>query len=144
MCDLKQFAEEKALPRIRRAEGFSKMPYKCPAGHWTIGYGHNLEHGISAEAAEFILREDVDRVRRQVAEAFFWWAELTEARRFVVVDMCFNLGLAGLRKFKKMLSALEAGDYDSAADEMLRSRWAEQVGRRARENASMMKSGEWI
>ncbi|MGN1058703.1 MAG: glycoside hydrolase family protein, partial [Candidatus Avelusimicrobium sp.] len=60
MCDLKQFTEE-VLLRIRRAEEFSNMPYQCPAGHLTIGYGHNLEHGISAEAAEFILREDVSR-----------------------------------------------------------------------------------
>lgn len=143
MCDLKQFTEE-VLLRIRRAEGFSNMPYQCPAGHLTIGYGHNLEHGISAEAAEFILREDVSRAQREVQSAFIWWPKLTEARRFVLVDMCFNLGLSGLKKFTKMLTALEAGDFDTAADEMLNSRWAGQVGRRARENAAMMKSGEWI
>lgn len=143
MCDLKQFPE-KVLPRIRRAEGFSKIPYQCPAGYLTIGYGHNLEHGISAEAAEFILREDVSRVQCEVQNAFIWWTKLTEARQFVLVDMCFNLGLSGLKKFTKMLTALEAGDYETASAEMLNSRWAEQVGRRARENAAMMKSGEWI
>ena len=62
----------------------------------------------------------------------------------MLVDMCFNLGLSGLKKFTKMLTALEAGDFDTAADELLNSRWDGQVGRRARENAAMMKSGEWI
>ena len=42
-----------------------------------------------------------------------------------------------------MLAACAAGDYETAALEMLLSRWALQVGARARENAAMMKSGEW-
>ncbi len=134
----------KVLARIRQSEGFSRVPYKCPTGHLTIGYGHNLECGISLAAAEFILREDIARAERQVKDAFVWWPRLTEARLFVLVDMCFNLGLAGLKGFKRMLAALEAGDYETAANEMLASRWAAQVGKRAQENAAMMKSGEWI
>ncbi len=129
---------------IRLREGLSLSPYKCPAGHLTIGYGHNLECGISPAAAEFILREDIVRAERQVKDSLVWWPKLTDARLFVLVDMCFNLGLAGLKGFKRMLSALEAGDYDSASKEMLASRWAAQVGKRAQENAAMMKSGEWI
>lgn len=136
--------EERVLSRIRRSEGFSRLPYKCPTGHLTIGYGHNLEHGISAEAAEFILREDIERAERQVKDAFVWWPKLTHARLFVLVDMCFNLGLTGLKGFKKMLSALELDDYETAAKEMLASRWAAQVGKRALENAAILKSGEWI
>lgn len=129
---------------IRRREGLSLTPYKCPTGHLTIGYGHNLEGGISKATAEFILREDILFAVRQVKEAFGWFASLTPARQFVVVDMCFNLGLAGLKKFKKMLAALALGDYDTAAQEMLASRWAEQVGKRAQENAAMMRSGTWL
>lgn len=135
---------ERFLARIRQSEGFSRVPYKCPTGHLTIGYGHNLECGISPATAEFILREDIERAERQVKEAFIWWPKLTEARQFVLVDMCFNLGLTGLKGFKKMLAALEAGDYETASREMLASRWAVQVSKRARENAVMMKSGEWI
>lgn len=135
---------EQVMFQIRQREGFSRTPYKCPTGHLTIGYGHNLECGISLACAEFILREDIERAERQVKEAFVWWPKLTSARLFVLVDMCFNLGLGGLKGFKKMLAALEAGDYETAAAEMLASRWAAQVGKRAQENASLMKSGEWI
>ena len=57
--------------------------------------------------------------------------------------MCFNLGISGLKRFKKMLAACVAGDYEAAAEEMLSSRWAVQAGARARENAAMMRSGKW-
>ena len=75
----------KATAYIRRYEGFSKLPYKCPTGHLTIGYGHNLEHGISASAALFILQEDLARVEQAVKNEFpgcgnwttrgnlYWW-----------------------------------------------------------------------
>lgn len=133
----------KAAAYIRRYEGFSKLPYKCPTGHLTIGYGHNLENGISANAALFILQEDLARAERAVKDSFPWWWKLDEARQFVLVDMAFNMGLAGLKSFKKMLAAVEQGDYQTAAKEMLDSRWAFQVKGRARELSEIMEKGEW-
>lgn len=133
----------KAAACLRRYEGFSKLPYKCPTGHLTIGYGHNLENGISAAAAEFILQEDLARAERAVKDAFPWWWKLDDARQFVLVDMAFNMGLAGLKGFKKMLAAMEQGDYQTAAKEMLASKWAAQVGRRAVELSKIMEKGEW-
>lgn len=133
----------KAAAYIRRYEGFSRLPYKCPTGHLTIGYGHNLENGISAAAAEFILQEDLARAERAVKDAFPWWWKLDDARQFVLVDMAFNMGLAGLRGFKKMLTAVEQGDYKKAAKEMLDSKWAFQVKGRAVELAKIMETGLW-
>lgn len=133
----------KAAAYIRRHEGFSKLPYKCPTGHLTIGYGHNLENGISAAAAEFILQEDLARAERAVKDSFPWWWKLDDARQFVLVDMAFNMGLAGLKGFKKMLAAIESGDFDKAAEEMLDSKYGRQVVHRARLNAEIMKTGEW-
>jgi lysozyme len=120
------------------------MPYKCPTGHLTIGYGHNLENGISKEAAEFILEQDMAAAEKSVTKQFAWWKRLNEVRQFVLVDMCFNMGLGKLCTFKKMLSAMQRGDYTAAANEMLNSRWAVQVGRRAKELAEMMKTGEYL
>lgn len=133
----------KAAAYIRRYEGFSKLPYKCPTGHLTIGYGHNLENGISAKVALFILQEDLSRAERAVKDAFPWWWKLDDARQFVLVDMAFNMGLAGLKGFKKMLAAIESGDFDKAAAEMLDSKYGRQVVHRARLNAEIMKTGEW-
>lgn len=133
----------KAAAYLRRYEGFSKLPYKCPTGHLTIGYGHNLENGISAKVALFILQEDLSRAERAVKDAFPWWWKLDDARQFVLVDMAFNMGLAGLKGFKKMLAAIESGDFDKAAEEMLDSKYGRQVVHRARLNAEIMKTGEW-
>ncbi len=135
--------KERASAHIRRYEGLSLLPYKCTTGHLTIGYGHNLEHGISTAAAEFILKEDLARAERTVKEEFPWWWKLDDARQFVLVDMAFNMGLAGLKGFKKMLAAMENGDYQTAAKEMLASKWAGQVKRRAVELAKIMQTGEW-
>lgn len=127
----------------RRYEGLRLKPYTCPTGHLTIGYGHNLENGISKEAAEFILREDLQSAVKAVSKHFAWWQGLNEARQFVLVDMAFNMGIGKLSTFKKMLTATQRGDYQKAAAEMLNSRWADQVGRRARELAEMMETGEY-
>jgi len=64
-------------------------------------------------------------------------------RQAVLVDMAFNLGRAGLASFQKMRAALALGDFERAAAEMLDSLWARQVGRRARELAEMMQTGQW-
>lgn len=119
------------------------MPYTCPTGHLTIGYGHNLENGISQEAAEFILREDLQAAKNAVQKKYTWWRTLDEARQFVLVDMAFNMGINKLATFKKTLAAVEKGNYTTAAREMLNSRWATQVGRRARELAEIMRTGEY-
>ncbi len=135
---------EKWLEYTRLYEGLRTMPYTCPVGHLTIGYGHNLENGISQQAAEFILKEDLQIAQNMVQKQFTGWKKLNEVRQFVLVDMAFNMGIHKLATFKKMLAAVEEGNYTAAANEMLNSRWAVQVGRRARELAQMMEKGEYI
>ena len=56
--------------------------------------------------------------------------------------MVFNLGMPKLKQFAKMLSAVELEDWSEASNQMLDSRWAEQVGNRAGRLAEMMESGE--
>ena len=99
--------------------------------------------GITPEMADFILKRDLETAERAVKDAFPWWWKLDDARQFVLVDMAFNMGIAGLKGFKKMLAAMEQGEYQTAAKEMLASKWAVQVGRRAVELAKIMQTGEW-
>lgn len=58
-----------------------------------------------------------------------------------MIDMCFNLGLPGFLEFERMLAALNAGDYDRAAQEMLDSKWARQVRQRAYVLAEQVRVG---
>lgn len=126
---------------IMAHEGLKLKPYRCTKGKLTIGYGRNLEDvGITREEAEILLDHDIAKARRQ-AEGFAWFASLSPNRQNVVVSMIFNLGLDGFWGFKKIIEALERGNFVRAAVEMLSSKWAGQVGRRARELAELMRRG---
>ncbi|WP_440055472.1 glycoside hydrolase family protein [Pseudoalteromonas sp. T1lg65] len=131
------------VEQIKRHEGFRRFPYYCTAGKLTIGYGRNLEDtGIDEDEAESMLAGDIENARAAVLRRINV-QKCNEARLAVLVNMTFNLGVAGLLKFTRMLSAVESGDFDKAALEMLDSLWARQVPSRAQELAQQMISGEW-
>lgn len=125
-------------------EGIKLEPYRCTSNKLTIGVGHNLDdNGISKEVAMFILERDIDAVLRELHTAYPWITHLTPARQDALADMAFNLGLPRFSGFKKMIFALETGDYIAAYEEMLDSRWAKQVKSRARELGLMILTGEY-
>ena len=131
-----------AIELIKKHEGLKLKPYKCSAGKLTIGYGRNLEdNGISQVEAEELLQNDVQRCYVGCVKFSFWY-KLNEARQVALLNMCYNLGISRLKGFKKMLAALEEGDYEKAAKEMLDSKWAFDVKTRAKELAQIMKKGE--
>lgn len=149
---------ERLVAQIKRHEGFRRTPYQCSAGTWTVGYGHtmwvDLEMNVSPEWAAIILEEyDLPRADDDLFEvdkakgAGFWddWLmdEVEDARLFALVNMAFNLGRRRLAGFRKMWNALKQRDYAAAADEMLDSKWAKQVGDRAVELAEQMRTGKW-
>lgn len=127
-----------------RHEGLRLKPYRDTKGKLTIGVGRNLDDvGITREEALLLLNNDLVRVRREVERAFPWFSRLNPVRKNVVLNMVFNLGLPRFRGFTKTITAIEAKDWERAAREMLESRWAKQVGRRAQELAAMMKEGKY-
>jgi lysozyme len=124
-------------------EGLRLKPYQCSAGKLTIGIGRNIEDiGITEEEAMVLLGNDISRVVSELNQNIPAFANLNQIRQRVLVDMCFNLGISRLLKFRRMLAALDAGDFSKAADEMMDSRWARQVGKRADNLKQMMKTGE--
>lgn len=136
-----------AVQRLCLHEGIRLQPYKCPAGYWTIGVGRNLEtnpptaeekrvigdwrNGITKNAAFYLLRNDIKRISDECARQIPFWKNLDDERQYALVDMAFNLGMAGLLKFQKMLSYLGVGNYIQAATECLASKYAKDVGERA-------------
>ena len=134
---------QRMLDLLVQHEGLRLKPYRCTAGKLTIGVGRNLEDvGISEEEAMTLLANDISRVIEDLVMSIPAFTQLNEIRRRVLIDMGFNLGIAGLMKFRLMLAAIEEGNYRKAADEMLDSRWARQVGQRATRLANMMATGE--
>jgi len=134
---------EQLRDQLARDEGLRLTAYQDSLGVWTLGFGHNLSNPIPRAAAVLILEADLEDAMQQVHDRLAWVIELSEARRAVLVGMAFNLGMAGLLGFRKFLSAVQARDWEMAAREMLDSRWATQVGDRARRLAAQMRDGVW-
>lgn len=145
-----------ALDLVKEAEGFMPNEYICPAGKKTQGFGRNLEAHPLNELEKKQLNED-GTVSEEVATQ---WAmkELIECefklkdniiyknqshvRKAVLLDMCFNIGYAGLMKFKKMWFYLGNKDYPNAAREAKDSSWYLQVGNRGKRNVQIIASNK--
>ena len=132
---------QSTINQLKRHEGLKLKPYKCTAGKLTIGYGRNLEDkGITEQEALFMLNNDVNYFYTNLKKILPWIARLDDARQNVLVNMAFNLGVAGLMSFKNTLRLIESGHYIAAASAMLDSKWAKQVGYRAEELAEQMRT----
>jgi len=132
--------DELLLQTIREHEGFRAGMYRCPAGYNTIGYGFNLDVGMSRAEAEALLRARLETVEKGL-RLYPWFAPLAVRRQRALLEMGYQLGLAGLAGFTRMLSALAVDDYELAAEEMLDSKWAEQTPVRALHCATLMREG---
>jgi lysozyme len=140
--------EAKLMDRIKeqlvRHEGLRLKPYHCTAGKLTIGIGRNLDDsGISQSEAYVMLINDIMNCEKQLQSKIpDIYNSLDEVRKSVLLNMCFNLGINGLLGFKNTLAFVKAGDWERAANNMLVSKWAKQVGRRAIELSELMRKGK--
>ena len=130
--------------QLVRHEGLRLKPYRCTAGKLTIGIGRNLDdRGISQKEAYAMLERDIqDCEQWLIDEIPEVYNKLDEVRQSVLLNMCFNLGIKGLLGFKNTLDFIGAGDWERAANNMLASKWAKQVGMRAIELSELMRKGQ--
>jgi len=131
--------------QLTRDEDRRHLPYRDLYGWLTIGVGRNLDAvGISDDEIDLMLDHDIKRAAHAVHVRAPWSDTIAEPRRSVLIAMAFNMGPGGLMGFKRMLAACEGQHWDAAAAEMLDSRWAGQVGDRAKRLAQQMAQGEWV
>ena len=137
--------DELLISELKRDEGVIPHAYQDSLGYWTIGVGKLIDKRkggrLSDAAIEYLLAEDIDSKVGDLDKNLPWWRNLTPARQRVMINMCFNLGIGGLMKFKNTLGMIERGDYTGASKNMLLSLWAKQVGARAQRLSKMMKDG---
>ena len=121
--------------------------YDDHLGFATIGYGRLVDQrrggGLSDAEAEFLLSNDIERVARDLTIRLPWFSDLDEPRQGALINMAFQLGVNGLLAFRKTLPLIEAGKWDDAAAEALRSAWARQTPNRAKRIAQQIRTGEW-
>jgi lysozyme len=140
------------LSQLMRDEGFRASPYKDTRGFNTVGFGHNLDanplpsetYPLSFDRAKDILTQDVARKTEALIASFPAADALPAARKGVLQNMAFNLGVGGLMKFHGMLAKIQITDYAGAANEMIDSAWYGQVGDRAKRLVQQMQTGDWV
>jgi lysozyme len=155
----------KIVNYIKHWEGFRSKFYKCPAGKKTIGYGRNVDDfpltsdeyrllfpgltisesvreistkGITELQAEKLLSAQAQNLVMVALRNFLWFGKLSEGRQIVILDMIYNLGLPGFRKFKRLIEEIGSGNYEKAGREIENSRYYTQTGNRAKSNVDIM------
>ncbi len=132
------------ISQLLADEGIRFKPYRDTVNKLTIGVGRNLEDvGLSQDEAMYLLANDIRRTYGDLINALPWVAKLDDVRQNVLTNMAFNLGITGLLGFKHTLACVQRGEWNDAADGMLQSKWARQVGARAVRLAQQMRSGKF-
>ena len=125
--------------RLIDFEGLVLMPYKCSQNFTSIGIGRNLDsRGITEDEAMYLLGNDIDSVFRDLDKHLAIYKSYPIEAQYVFIDLCFNLGIHTLLSFRKTLALCQLGEWEKAAAELLRSRYAKQVGRRAIFNSEQL------
>ena len=134
--------------QLRRDEGEVLTAYDDSLGFATIGVGRLIDKrkggGITPEESAYLLNNDIQRKTNEVLKALPWAEKLDSVRFFALVNMAFQLGIAGLLGFKNTLALIQGGNYGQAADNMILSKWHTQTPARCERLAKQMRTGEWV
>lgn len=133
---------------LTKHEGCKTEVYLCSEGIPTAGIGHALYAdeempvGTDVDMEQVLewFQEDVNEAVADCCALFLNFASLPEQVQRVLVNMAFNLGRSRLGKFKNMITAVNEGNWKKAADEMVDSRWYNQVGNRSIELENWMRN----
>ena len=133
---------DKFMNELIMDEGYKYEIYLDHLGYPTMGVGHLItekdeEHGkpvgtpISEDRIKECLDKDIKIVCDELDMKEPWWRNLDDNRQRILANMCFNLGYPRLSNFKRFLAALHTAQWETAAAEMMDSKWSSQVGDRA-------------
>lgn len=128
---------KKLIEEIMKNEGFVGTVYKDTLGFDTIGYGTKLPLG--KEEAALILEYRLKAKIKELETKEPFVNSLPLEKQEILAEMCYQMGVSGVLKFKKMWEALKRLDYETAGVQMLDSTWAVQTPNRAMKLSQMMR-----
>lgn len=146
---------------ITKHEGVRYKMYKDSLGIPTIGVGFNLTRpdakdiitnlikkdynlvlqgklALTPMEVDILLQKDLDECEKGLRKIFSDYDKLPEKAKAVLMDLRFNLGQKGLLGFPHTLEDFKKGEYKSAAQRLAQSKWATQVGIRAKEDIQLL------
>jgi lysozyme len=137
----KHFDRELIRKRLIDFEGLELKLYFCKSNKPTIGVGRNcMDNGITEEEAMYLLNNDITNVIKDLDKHWITWRKLPITAQYVCIDVVFNMGINTWMSFRRTRSYMELNEWEKAGDELLNSKYAEQVGRRAIFNSEQLKS----
>lgn len=118
---------ERGLALIRAFESFQAVPYLCPAGYWTIGYGHVIRPNetftsLGQDGAEALLAQDVARAERSVRRLIH--VILSPGQWDALTSFTFNLGGGALQR-STLRAKVNREEHDDVPAEFLKWVWAD-------------------
>ncbi len=134
--------------RLIEHEGERLSAYADSRGFLTIGIGHCIDARVNGAITQRVSRElfedDVARCTASARANFEWVDQLDPVRQDVIVMLVFNMGVGGVKGFKKMIEAIKQQNWTQAAWELSNSQWALQVQKQRRvELCDALEKGEW-
>jgi len=137
---------DRLLQSVKKHEGYRNKVYKDTLGKRTVGVGHLCVEDFWEDNKEYseemlmnTLKDDLKNAIQGSERLLKDCLVLDSLAREIIIEMVFQLGETGVSKFKNMIKALKEGpDYQTAAIEMMDSRWAKQTPERAKAMSSEM------
>ncbi len=128
------------IDSIKQHEGYVGIVYKDSLGIDTIGYGFTIKDlELDEDICEIILERKLKELETRVNLKFKWFMYMPQEIKDVVMEMCYQLGVGGVSKFKKTIAYLQNKQWEEASVEMLDSLWAKQTPNRAKELSNRVK-----
>ncbi len=129
-----------AVTRLKSEEGFRATKYVDTVGKITIGYGFNVDAGITQNAAAALLSAQVQDAATALSS--YVWFPSDATRASVLLDLAINLGINGLLHFPMMLAAIGRQDWSGAHDALLDSAAAKLLPGRYTNLATLLLNGD--
>ena len=156
-------SDEDIYNRVKEHEGVKNTIYKDSKGNPTIGVGFNLNRSdankrlksvgadpkliksgksqLTEKQIDTLYKEDLNKAKNSAKKLVSkTWDELPKGVQGALTEMAFNLGEGGLSEFKNTLGYIEEKRFKLAAQSMLKSKWARQVGDRAKRLANIIEN----
>lgn len=122
---------------LKSHEGCEQFAYNDTLGYITIGIGRCIDRrkgkGLTIKESMFLLRNDIEDCKLEL-EHFSFYRNLDDVRKGVLIELVFNMGIAGVLKFKHTIDAIEKKDFNSAVEHLKDSKWATQIGEKRLDN----------